>query len=500
MSFIRKIKKGDKIYLAEVENRRVEGKVVQRFIRYVGKQADGRTVLSTSMSDVEVEQVKLYGPLLVLHHLAREIQLGDLLGAYSQEILSLVYAHCLDYRSLNSMPNWFERTDLNFLLNLEGVTEKRLVGALDSLEALDAESWQRRLFEGVCRQYRLRPSGVIYDVTNTYLYGRHCPLAKPGKDKEEVKGRPLIQIGLGVTQEEGFPLFHKVFDGNVHDARTLQDLITLFASYKLGPGLFIYDRGIVSGRNLKDLKCLHWDTLCGVPLNPALKKFWRPWADPQQLMQLPNRQRVGQTVFYTCLRSYQLGGVRGHLALAFNERLQRDARESRRDEVLYAQELLAQDKSIKPGLKRFFDPRGRLLPTQLARVEEFDGYSCIFCTRSLPQDKMLSLYFNKDLVEKAFRSLKGITQLRPVRHWLAERVHAHVFICYLAYLLLSLLQYRLRHTEFTAESALLELATMYKVYLRDSKHRFKLSRVVALSKRQETILKTLDRKLLSAEN
>src|SRR5205823_10244537 len=34
MSFIRKIKKGGKIYLAEVESRRVKGKVVQRFIRY----------------------------------------------------------------------------------------------------------------------------------------------------------------------------------------------------------------------------------------------------------------------------------------------------------------------------------------------------------------------------------------------------------------------------------------------------------------------------------
>jgi transposase len=79
---------------------------------------------------------------------------------------------------------------------------------------------------------------------------------------------------------------------------------------------------------------------------------------------------------------------------------------------------------------------------------------------------------------------------------LAERVHAHVFLCYLAYLLLSLLQYRLRNTEFTAESALLELTTMYKVYLRDSKHVFKLSRVVALNKKQETILKTIDRKLL----
>jgi transposase len=337
---------------------------------------------------------------------------------------------------------------------------------------------------------------VIYDVTNTYLYGRHCPLAKPGKDKEEVRGRPLIQIGLGVTQAEGFPLFHKVFDGNVHDARTLQDLITLFGTYKLGPGLFIYDRGIVSSRNLKDINRLRWDTLCGVPLNPALKKFWRPRAHPQQLMQLAHRHRVGQTVFYTCLRPYQLDGVRGRLALCFNERLQRDLRESRRDEVLYAQKLLTQHKSIKPGLERFFDRQGRLQPRQLAAAEEFDGYSCIFCTRRLPEDQMLSLYFNKDIVEKAFRSLKGITQLRPVRHWLAERVHAHVFLCYLAYLLLSLLQYRLRNTEFTAESALLELTTMYKVYLRDSKHVFKLSRVVALNKKQETILKTIDRKLL----
>src|ERR1035441_5352497 len=82
---------------------------------------------------------------------------------------------------------------------------------------------------------------------------------------------------------------------------------------------------------------------------------------------------------------------------------------------------------------RFFNPRGQLLATELAATEEFDGYSCIFCTRAMPQDKMLSLYFDKDVVEKAFRSLKGITQLRPVRHWLTERVHAHVFLCYLAY-------------------------------------------------------------------
>ena len=138
------------------------------------------------------------------------------------------------------------------------------------------------------------------------------------------------------------------------------------------------------------------------------------------------------------------------------------------------------------------------MSAKLAEAEEFDGYSCIFCTRPLPQDQMLRLYFDKDLVEKAFRSLKGITQLRPVRHWLAEHVHAHVFLCYLAYLLLSLLQYRLRRIDFTAEAALLELGTMYKVYLRDAQHRFQLSRIVTLTKKQELILKTIDKSLTNS--
>jgi len=498
MSFIRRIKRKGRVYLAEVENRWVDGKVVQRHIRYVGREADGQTLLTASLSEAEVEHVKLYGPLLVLHHLAKKIRLPEQLGPHSQEILSLVYAHCLDYRSLNHMPQWFERTDLNFLLDLDTLTEKRLLAALDFLEGLNAEAWQREMFQSLCQLYHLRPSGVIYDVTNTYLYGRRCPLGKPGHDKEGVQGRPLIQIGLAVTQEEGFPLFHKVFDGNVHDARTLQDLVTLFGTYRLPRGLLVYDRGILSRRNVRDVKSLHWDTLCGVPLNPALKNFWRAEADPQRMLQFSNRVRVGSTVFYTCLRPYSLDDVRGRLVLCLNEQRQRNARESRRDEILYAQKLLAEGKAIKPALRPFFDARGRLRADQLTAAEQWDGYSCIFSTRSLPEQEMLSVYFDKDLIEKAFCSLKSITQLRPVRHWLAERVRAHVFVCYLAYLLLSLLRYHLRKTDFTAHRALTELGSMYKVYLRDSQHRFRLSRTVTLSRNQEIILKAIDKSLLAA--
>ena len=136
------------------------------------------------------------------------------------------------------MPQWFERTDLSVLLDLDSLTEKRLLGALDYLEGLDAESWQQQMFESVCRHYRLHLSGVVYDVTNTYLYGSSSSLGRLGKDKEGVKGRPLIQIGMAVTQEESLPLFHKVFDGNVHDSRTLHDLVTSSAA-NLVPAAYI---------------------------------------------------------------------------------------------------------------------------------------------------------------------------------------------------------------------------------------------------------------------
>jgi transposase len=497
VSFIREIKaKNGRVYLAEVESQRVNGKVTQRHLRYIGKQADGRTILSASISEVEVEQVKRCGPLLVLHDLAMAIGLPDLLGTYSSELLSLVYAHCLEYKSVNPMSARLERTDLNMLLHLDGLTEARLLKALDALAAQDTDILQRNIFESVRQRYPLKDSGVIYAVTDTYLYGKKCPLGKLGKDQEGVQGRPLIQIGLGVTLDAGIPLFHKVFDGNIHDSKTFQDMVTSFRSDGLRSGLVIYDRGLTSGRNLSDVKAWEWDTLCGVAFNQALKARWRPVLQGKHLVQFENRVRLNETIFYVMPRPDAIDGVRGTLLLCFNERARHDLQESRYDELTHAQALLKDHKAIKAGLEKYLDKNGELLEIPLREAEEFDGSSLIFSTRRLPNDQMVRLYFDKDLVEKAFHSLKGIANLRPVRHWLYNRVLAHVFICYLAYLLLSLLKYRLKKIHMSPQAALRELDTMYKVYLRDSKKGFKISRVVTLTKKQETILKAINKKLL----
>jgi transposase len=341
------------------------------------------------------------------------------------------------------------------LLDLEGLTEKRLVQALDSLEKLDSDTLQSKIFESVKKRYHLTETGVVYDVTNTYLYGKKCSMGKEGKDKEGVKGRPLIQIGLVVTKDEGIPVFHKTFDGNIHDSRTFQDVISSFSQFGLKAGaLCIYDRGITSGRNILDIQVLDWDTLCGVAINPELQRIWREIRADGNMAQFDNRVRLNDTIFYVVSKPYTIGDVKGTIAFCFNERQQRTIKESRYDEITDAQKLLKNNKTIKAGLEKYFDKKGEVIKSVLEKAEEFDGCSTIFCTRKIPKDELIRLYFDKDLVEKAFQCIKGITNLQPIRHWLSNRVRAHVFICYLSYLLLSLLKYRLNKVTISPQEAL----------------------------------------------
>lgn len=496
MSFVRKIRRKSGIYLAEVENHWVDGKCVQKHVRYIGKEVDGKTILSSSISDVTVDEVRLYGPVMVLDNLAKTIGLPELLGERALEILAMVYAHCLDYKSVNRMEQWFERTDLALILPLEGVTEQRLLEALDSLEAMDATRLQQLIFDKTSAVFHIPVSGILYDVTNTYLYGKRCGLGKYGHDKEGVKGRPLIQVGLAVTKQFGIPVCHKVMDGNIHDAKMFSDFITDLRSFHIRKGTVIYDRGIASAENIRETRKIGWNTLCGLPIRGNLVHVVRSVAKANHFVQLDNRVRLRKNVFYAVGIPHTMGEVKGTLTVCFNERQQRDLRESRYDEIEQAQLLLAQGKTIKAGMEKYFNKNKILDKAVLAEAEEFDGYTCLFSTSRLSKQEMIRFYFDKDLVEKAFRSLKGITRLRPVRHWLYNRVTAHVFICYLAYLLIALLQYRLTPLDITAEEALVELETMYKVYLRDTRKKFEVARVVTMTKKQESILNAIDRKLV----
>lgn len=165
----------------------------------------------------------------------------------------------------------------------------------------------------------------------------------------------------------------------------------------------------------------------------------------------------------------------------------KDLRESRYDEVTHAQILAKQGKKMKPGFEKYFDAHGELISEKLKKEEEFDGYSVVFTTASLSPEEIVRIYFDKDVVEKCFQNLKGIIRVRPIRHWLYNRVNSHVFVYYLSYLLLSLLKMKLRKLKISPVEALRELDTMYKVYMHDEQKGFKIARVVRLIKKQEFI-------------
>jgi hypothetical protein len=213
------------------------------------------------------------------------------------------------------------------------VTEQSLLDSLDTLESIDATEVQRQIFERVVQVYGIPLSGVIYDVTNTYLYGKRCSLAKLGRDKEGVKGRPLIQVGLAVTKDSGIPVCHKVLDGNIHDARLFKDFLTDLRPFKIYHGLVIYDRGIASSENIAQAQAIGWETLCGLPIRGHLVEVVREMAERNQLVQLENRVRLRKNIFYGVRIEHRIGETPGWLTICYNQAQQRELRESRYDEI-----------------------------------------------------------------------------------------------------------------------------------------------------------------------
>src|SRR5262249_19768027 len=75
-------------------------------------------------------------------------------------------------------------------------------------------------------------------------------------------------------------------------------------------------------------------------------------------------------------------------------------------------------------------------PARIAAEARLDGFYVIRTSvenNALTADRVVRAYKGLARVERAFRSLKTVDlHLRPIHHWLAPRVRAHVFLCMLA--------------------------------------------------------------------
>lgn len=497
MVFIRKIKKGKYIYLAKVENKWVNGKVVQKYLGYVGKEVSGKQIHSGTMENSDVTKVTIWAPLIVLDTLAKQVNLAELLGDKGEYLLSMVYAHCLDPKSVHRMEDWYQRTDLHSMLQIQDVSEQKLYNALDSIDERNYTLIQKNIFRAVTEKYHLKPKGIFFDVTNVYFYGTECAIAKKGHNKEGTY-RPQVQIGLAVTKKEGIPIFHKTYEGNIFDARTLQEFLIGFQELNIEDVTIIWDRGVTSSENITDAKKAGYEIICGLAIKQDVKKKVDELIQTNSVIsQLKNRIRLKETILYCTKQPYIYGNSKGQLVLCFNEEQARINKEKRLDRINNAQELLRKKKPIPDGVKEYLHTDGSLNETAIITAQQYDGYSVLFSTKDLPIDEIVKPYFEKDKVEKAFRSLKSVLGLKPIKHWLEERVKAHIFICYISYLLLSLLEYKLKKVNITAINALDKLSTSYKVHLKNKKTNVEFTKVVTLSQEQQKIIKAVSKTIIA---
>jgi len=344
-------------------------------------------------------------------------------------------------------------------------------------------------------------SSVLYDVANTYVYGTCCNLAKKGKDKEGVRGRRVIQVGLGITKKWGLPIFHQVHPGNVSDSKIFNEAITLLKMFNVHCGTIVYDRGMSAKTSILQLSNAHWNVIGGMPLHKGVKSFISQM-DLKDIESYRNRIKQGRSIFYVVSKPYRVDSVSGRLYIVVNPLKKQDERESRLTKIMQIQsEEIPQEKSFE----KFFSRTGCVNSHAIKRAEMYDGVSAIFTTGRHTREEVIRLYFEKDLIEKSFQSLKSVLALRPVRHWLDGRVKAHVLICFLAYTLLTTFRFKLKinglyDQDVSVTSALSELENVYRIYFHNQGaqegNNNMFSKVISLTSFQEKILKAVSPSLL----
>jgi len=342
-------------------------------------------------------------------------------------------------------------SSLGDVLNLGAVDEDELYVALDWLGER-----QEAIEKALARQHLHHGTLVLYDVSSSYLEGRCCELAQLGYNRDGKKGKLQIVYGL-LCAPDGCPVAIEVFEGSTGDPRTLAVQIDKVKKrFALAHVVVVGDRGMITQARI-DAEIapagLDWITALRAPAIRALVE-----AGTLQMSLFDQRDMAAIT-------SPDYPGER--LIICRNADLARE-RARKRQELLAATEqdlaviAAAVGRTRKPlrGEAEIALKVGAVVNRHkvakhfeltigeasfafhrkteaIAAEAALDG---VYVVRtSLPKKVLddaaaVGSYKSLARVERAFRSLKTVDiHLRPIFHWSAPRVRAHVLLCMLAY-------------------------------------------------------------------
>jgi len=336
------------------------------------------------------------------------------------------------------------------------------LGRVKEREAYEALDWllerQARIETSLARRHLEDGVLVLYDVSSSYFEGRRCPLARYGHSRDHRKDRPQIVYGLLCTRE-GLPIAVEVFDGNTADPSTLGAQIEkLKDRFGIRRAVVVGDRGMVTSARIRDElrpAKLDWISCLRAPAVQALAAEDGPLQlslfDDRDLAEISAPDLFPGERLIVC-RNHELAAERARkredlLAATERELARIEAQVRRRNAPLrgaakigLAVGAVLNKKKMAKHFVVTIDDGHLSWHRRLDQIEAEGRLDGIYVIRtSVPTEHLgateaVQAYKDLSRVERAFRSLKSVDlDIRPIRHWTADRVRAHVFLCMLAY-------------------------------------------------------------------
>ncbi len=471
-----------------------------------------------------------YGPEAVLHALGERIQLQETVDRHAPKVWGmpvsalveiLVINRIMDPKAKTEIPDWFNQTYLPEMLGVK-LSEKSgyqmLTRAYDSLTESAIVDIEMDLAVQVRAAFHLKDDTFLYDLTTTFVEGEgEAPSLRFGYSKDHRPDTKQVSYGLVVGRDEPVPLFHVAFPGNTHDSKTVDGLMDRFHD-RLGlRGCVVVDRGIVTAENVHKIVDERGHDLVGglrrvgdakrLMRNVPLKRYSALFAVGKETLQAYEFQHKMKGKPRRCVLYYS-EAKRGRDKKARDKRLRKAEEElgkqasavakskrNRRQSGELARrkvEQIIQERKVK-GLIRFKFTGGRggrrlkfWRDEQAIAGEALeDGKQVLVTTLGVLPAELLTIYRDRYKVENAFRITKDVIRIRPIFNRKEEHIMAHLFICFLAYLLISLLALELRRGKFKL-SAL-------KILEKLKRERKEVERVVAAGSEAEEIMKLFGR-------
>ena len=341
-------------------------------------------------------------------------------------------------------------SSLGQLLGVASCDEDDLYAAMDWVlerkEVIENALAARHLVNGTL---------VLYDVSSAAFEGRTCPLGAIGHPRDGVKGRLQIVYGL-LCSPAGIPIAIEVFEGNTADPNTLAAQITKIKTrFGLSRVCLVGDRGMLTHGRIRDEVRpgqLDWISALRAPQIKALVEegaLQLSLFDTQDLFEISSPEFPGERL--VCCHNPALAEKRARkrqdlLAATEKELTPIAAATGRAKRALRGKDKIAlrvgkvinHYKMAKHFTLTITDESFTFTRNTEAIAAEaaLDG---IYVLRtSLPEhtlgrDDVVLRYKNLADVERFFRTLNSELDVRPIRHRLADRVRAHMFLRMLSY-------------------------------------------------------------------